>query len=88
MVEATVRIGAKGQIVIPKLLRDEFGMLPGRKIIVKEMSDGILLKQTEDPLAIFASAASAMRKKLKKPINVHALEEQYEERARSSGINL
>lgn len=85
MVETTVRISEKGQIVIPKLLRDEFGMQPGTKILVKEVSEGVLLKKAKDPLEIFRRLAKEFKGK---KLSIPTIEQEYEERARRAGINI
>ena len=85
MVEAIVRIGEKGQLVIPKLFRDHFGMLPGKKLKVQEVQEGVLIKISDDPLAVFASLAQLARKPNAK---TGGIEEEYEERARKAGIKI
>jgi AbrB family looped-hinge helix DNA binding protein len=40
----TTTLSAKGQIVIPKSLRESHRWLPGTRFIVEEITSGILLK--------------------------------------------
>jgi AbrB family looped-hinge helix DNA binding protein len=46
---ATTRLSAKGQVVIPKTVRDAHHWAPGTEFTVIERPDGILLKPTEPP---------------------------------------
>jgi len=40
----THRIGSKGQVVIPRRLRDRNGLTPGAEVTFEERSDGVLVK--------------------------------------------
>lgn len=42
----THRVGAKGQVVIPKELRDEFGIEPGDEVIFWVHGDHLALRPT------------------------------------------
>jgi AbrB family looped-hinge helix DNA binding protein len=37
----TQRVGAKGQVVIPKVLRDELGLRPGAEVDFQRDGDGV-----------------------------------------------
>lgn len=73
-------IGERGQIVLPKKLRERFNLRPGKKVIVEEKADAILLKPDQDPKA-FVEEFVSVPKKVKK-IDISAikriLEEEYE----------
>jgi len=45
---AQARISTKGQVVIPKAVRDRQRFLPGDVIDVVETADGVLLRRTEE----------------------------------------
>jgi AbrB family looped-hinge helix DNA binding protein len=42
------RVSAKGQIVIPVVLRSKYGIKNGTKIIVTDAGDGIILKPVNE----------------------------------------
>ncbi|MBI4144262.1 AbrB/MazE/SpoVT family DNA-binding domain-containing protein [Candidatus Woesearchaeota archaeon] len=42
-----ITVGEKGQIVIPKLIRDEFKIQKGTKLIISEDKDRIIIKPTK-----------------------------------------
>ncbi|MGB9717000.1 MAG: AbrB/MazE/SpoVT family DNA-binding domain-containing protein [Thermoproteota archaeon] len=44
-IEGVTKISSKGQVVIPKEIRDRFGILPGEKIIVMTRDEEIILKK-------------------------------------------
>lgn len=46
-----VKVSPKGQVVIPKPLRDKFGIKEGEEVLVEESKKGILvMKREENPL--------------------------------------
>ncbi|MBN1103304.1 MAG: AbrB/MazE/SpoVT family DNA-binding domain-containing protein [Deltaproteobacteria bacterium] len=46
-----VPVSAKGQILVPKRIREKFGIRPGGRVLIIEESSGILLKPApEDPI--------------------------------------
>ncbi|MBS3148374.1 AbrB/MazE/SpoVT family DNA-binding domain-containing protein [Candidatus Woesearchaeota archaeon] len=65
MVQLQVKLGLKGQVLIPKILRDEFGLVPGRDVVIKETADGVLISrpQVEDPIAFLEKCAKEIGKK-------------------------
>lgn len=85
MVSVKTKLGQKGQIVIPKVFRDEYGLEPETEITLKDLGEGILLQR---PLLDIAGefARIAQRSKPRPKINLHALEEEYEERMKRSGL--
>jgi AbrB family looped-hinge helix DNA binding protein len=44
-------VTTKGQVTIPKALRDKFGIVPGGKVDFVESGDGIHLRKVVDPAA-------------------------------------
>jgi len=65
MVQLTVKLGPKGQVLIPKLLRDEYKLFPGKEVVIKETPEGVLITKpaVEDPIAVFERIARAHGKK-------------------------
>jgi len=46
-----VNVSPKGQILIPKKIRDRYGVKPGHKVQLLEKDDGIVIKAVpEDPI--------------------------------------
>jgi AbrB family looped-hinge helix DNA binding protein len=47
-----VQLSPKGQILLPKRVRDKYGVKPGSQVLILEEPDGIVLKPApEDPVA-------------------------------------
>lgn len=44
MPKQTTMLSTKGQVILPKALRDQRGWKPGMKLTVEETPDGVLLK--------------------------------------------
>ncbi len=44
-------VTSKGQVTIPKELRDKFGIVPGTKVDFVESADGIRLRKVINPMA-------------------------------------
>lgn len=43
----THRVGPKGQVVIPKDIRDRLGISPGSQVVFSEASGGVLVRPAE-----------------------------------------
>lgn len=46
---AQTRVSAKGQVVIPKEVRERLRLVPGRVLDVVETADGVLLRPQSEP---------------------------------------
>ncbi|MGC8831022.1 MAG: AbrB/MazE/SpoVT family DNA-binding domain-containing protein [Thermoproteota archaeon] len=49
MVELRVRVGEKGQILIPKILRDRYGIQEGAQVMIEPTEEGVLIKGRPSP---------------------------------------
>ena len=45
----THRVGTKGQVVIPKPLRERRGLRPGARVVFEEREDGVLVRSEARP---------------------------------------
>jgi antitoxin PrlF len=60
----TQRVGAKGQVVIPKELRDQAGLGPGAKVDFEAVDGGVVIRTTDRPSSLrgrFAKSGMASR---------------------------
>lgn len=84
MVSIQMKVGPKGQVVIPKVFRKEFSIMPGNKVIMEETKEGISIKKPE---ISGIDGFIALSKKIKKSIDIDMdaeYEEEIEERWRKS----
>ena len=44
-IEDITKVSSKGQVVIPKIIRERLGILPGEKVIVMTRDEEIILKK-------------------------------------------
>lgn len=90
MVELIVKPGPKGQVVIPKLFRDNLKIYPNQEIVMKLESNEIIIKKLEeDPIELLrkiSEEATKRRKGKKLRVNPHEIYEQYEKRAKRAGL--
>lgn len=54
MVELKQRVSNKGQILIPKVLREKYGVKEGGYVLIEPRDEGILLKGRPSPNEIIA----------------------------------
>ena len=79
MVGIKARVGPKGQIVIPKVFRNEFNIAPGDEVMVTESEQTLIIKKSAvDPIKTFSDLAQKIKWRTK--VNAHAIEEEYTER--------
>jgi len=76
MVKLRVKISKKGQIVIPKIIRDKLGIKPGKYLLIDE-GDGRIIIEKHDVEA-FVKWLKENRKKLAKDVYKFSLEDEFE----------
>ncbi len=54
MVELRVRVGNKGQILIPKIFRNKYGIEEGRSVMIEPTVEGLLIKGRPSPDEVMA----------------------------------
>jgi AbrB family looped-hinge helix DNA binding protein len=57
-------MGAKGQVVIPKALREQAGLGPGADVAFEALDDGIVIRKADRPFSLrgrFAESGMASR---------------------------
>ena len=88
MLQLKVRLGPKGQVVIPKIFRNEFKLIPGNEVIITVEEDkGVLITNAAENIAEkFEDIAKTIKKDLSVKTIKKILDKQYEERTRKAGI--
>lgn len=81
MVSIKMKVGPKGQVVIPKVLREEYNINPGDNVIFREENNKTIIEKVKsDPISVFEKIAKSKKRRFK--LDVHAIEKEYEERWR------
>ena len=80
MVSISTRLGPKGQIVIPKAFRDEYGFIAGEEVVIQDSPDGVLLAKKRIDLSNLAKRIATSSSKQITGIVAHSIYDQYEER--------
>lgn len=76
------KIGPKGQIVIPKIVRDFLGLESGDEIVLEVRDKEVLIRRGVDSAKFVDDFCSLINKKLKEKVDLEKLlEEEVEERA-------
>ncbi len=86
MVTIEMKVGAKGQVVIPSVFRQEYGILPGEDILFKDSAEGLLLQKQKKNYTEIYKLLAQKAKDIKKKKNTY--EEQIEERTKRAGIKV
>ena len=72
-------VGKKGQVTIPKDIREKFGIKEGTKIIFEVRGDEIILKPEKSGKDFVEDWCSIVKKKSSRPIDLKKLKEEYYE---------
>ena len=79
MIEEEIRVGPKGQVVIPHTMRKAIKINPGSKIIFKMDGEKLTIEKPEfDAVGIFSKISKQIT--YNKRIDPHTYEEQIEQR--------
>ena len=75
------KLGQKGQLVIPKVVREFLGINPGDVVVIEVREKEVLIKPGVNPESFVQDFCSPTGTKLKKKIDLEKLlEEEVEER--------
>jgi len=75
------KIGPKGQIVIPKIIRDYLGIKPGDTVVIEVREGEIVIIPGTDPREFVEGFCSVVKEKLTEKIDLERLiESEVEER--------
>ena len=75
------KVGPKGQIVIPKIVRESLGIQPGDEVLMEVREKELLIRPEVDPESFIEDFCSIAKKKLTRKIDLkRILEEEVEER--------
>jgi AbrB family looped-hinge helix DNA binding protein len=81
MIEEEMKVGPKGQVVIPRAMRKALKIMPGSKVLFQLQDNELIVKKpTFDAVAVFRNVAKSGKSVTK--INPHAYEEEIEERTK------
>ncbi len=74
-----MKIGPKGQVVIPKVFRKSLGLHPGTKVVFTLREEGVLLKKPrKDVIKVFKEIAESGKSvKIKPDEYVEELEKRF-----------
>ena len=75
------KLGPKGQLVIPKVVREFLGIKPGDVVVIEVREKEVLIKPGVDPVRFVEDFCFITGTKLKKKLDLEKLlEEEVEER--------
>ena len=75
------RVGPKGQVVIPKMIREYLGIEPGDEVLMEVEEKRLVIKKTLKPERFIEEFCSTSAKKLTDKVNLERiLEEEVGER--------
>jgi len=78
MIKEAMKVGPKGQVVIPKIFRETFGITPGSKVIFELREEGILIEKPAGKIEKIAERIARSGKPAK--IDIHGIYGEIEER--------
>ena len=76
-IQLNAKVSEKGQIVIPKPIREQFNILPSTELVFDVEEEKIIIKKKKNSLDIFEIFITAVKKKKKFPEHVDWDKEYY-----------
>jgi AbrB family looped-hinge helix DNA binding protein len=78
MTQGRAKVGPKGQVVIPKEIRDRVGIREGSEVLVSTRNDDeVIIRRSSPPTQSYVDYfITTYSKKLKKPVNIKKLIEE------------
>ena len=75
------KVGPKGQIVIPKIVRESLGIQPGDEVVMEIKEKELLIRREVSPEKFVNDFCSVAKRKLTRKVDLERiLEEEVEER--------
>jgi len=76
MVKLRVKIGSKGQVVIPKVIREKLGIKPGKTLLVDEKDGKIVIEKFD--VNEFIDWVKNTRRKIARDVYRFSLEDEFQ----------
>ena len=70
------KVGPKGQIVIPKIVRESLGIQPGDEVLMEIREKELLIRPMVDPESFVEDFCSIAKKKLTRKIDLEGILEK------------
>ena len=70
------KVGPKGQIVIPKIVRESLGIHPGDEVLMEIREKELLIRPMVDPESLVEDFCSIARQKLTRKIDLEEVVEK------------
>ena len=72
---STTVLSTKGQVILPKAIRDEKSWAPGERLVVESTPDGVLLRQERVfPATKFEEARACLARMRKKALSLEEID--------------
>ena len=81
-IQLKARVGEKGQVVIPKPIRDQFNIQPDMNLVFDVEDEKIVLKKQQSGLQVFEEFITAVKNKKTPPKKIDWDEEYYSQFAK------
>jgi len=78
------RVSSKGQIVIPKSLRNHFRWKTGTVLEIEETANGVVLSPATYPTVPLEEVFGCLKNGVSKPVSIKDMDQAIEEMARKS----